>query len=516
MQEGDPGGAVEHAGVDPGELVVHRVADRHQRFAGHGVAFHRVSRLVQGAAPLGMITEAGYLVKVLRRRAPQIWKAGAMIPTHSRYVVIGAGVHGLSTSWHLARELRARGLGEGEDICVLDKRGVGVRRVRHRLRDGPQQLLPARDARADGPFGVGVGVGPRRRSPTTRSASCRSRRRRCPTDVAQIYSEQRAIGYPSVLIEGNATVNRYLTRHVRGLAGARDHHGPAREEGRATRTTSARSAAWRPRPKPKGYGSQTGVRVTGFGIAGGAVTSVETDQGTIACDQLVVAVGPWIRDLWAWLDLPETITVARARRHRGRGPADVDLLGAAGRHARDRAERVHRQRGAPCRPSRTWTPDAPLYDDISGDLITDQLWGIYYKPDFNFAGLQGGASPYVVGKPAGAIAIDPYGPESPEFTVPEDFVRMWTSGLAHCHKRFEGKRHLYRHEPHRRDRRVHPGQLPGLRRVPAERLRDRRLQSRVQDDRRRGPGRQGTPRRAAGRCSSRSGSAGTPRASCTR
>jgi hypothetical protein len=24
---------------------------------------------------------------------------------------------------------------------------------------------------------------------------------------------------------------------------------------------------------------------------------------------------------------------------------------------------------------------------------------------------------------------------------------MWTSALAHCHKRFEGKRELYRHEP---------------------------------------------------------------------
>jgi methylglutamate dehydrogenase subunit A len=91
--------------------------------------------------------------------------------------------------------------------------------------------------------------------------------------------------------------------------------------------------------------------------------------------------------------------------------------------------------------------DAPLYDDISGDLITDRLWGIYYKPDFNFAGLQGGASPNVVDKPAANIAIDPYGPASPEFTVQEDFVRMWTSGLAHCHKRFQGKRHLYRHDP---------------------------------------------------------------------
>src|SRR6478609_4482160 len=49
-----------------------------------------------------------------------------MLPTHSRYVVIGAGIHGLSTAWHLARELRARGLGGGEDILVLDKRGVGA------------------------------------------------------------------------------------------------------------------------------------------------------------------------------------------------------------------------------------------------------------------------------------------------------------------------------------------------------------------------------------------------------
>ena len=49
-----------------------------------------------------------------------------MVPTHSRYVVVGAGIHGLSTAWHLARELRARGLGGGEDILVLDKTGVVI------------------------------------------------------------------------------------------------------------------------------------------------------------------------------------------------------------------------------------------------------------------------------------------------------------------------------------------------------------------------------------------------------
>ena len=49
-----------------------------------------------------------------------------MVPAHSRYVIVGAGIHGLSTAWHLAGELRSRGLGGGEDVLVLDKRGVGA------------------------------------------------------------------------------------------------------------------------------------------------------------------------------------------------------------------------------------------------------------------------------------------------------------------------------------------------------------------------------------------------------
>ncbi len=33
--------------------------------------------------------------------------------------------------------------------------------------------------------------------------------------------------------------------------------------------------------------------------------------------------------------------------------------------------------------------------------------------------------------------IDPYGPESPFYTVKEDFIDRWTSGLAHALERFE-------------------------------------------------------------------------------
>src|SRR3989304_2300775 len=47
------------------------------------------------------------------------------IPASSPYVVVGAGIHGLSTGFHLAKELEARGLGSGAGIIVLDKSSPG-------------------------------------------------------------------------------------------------------------------------------------------------------------------------------------------------------------------------------------------------------------------------------------------------------------------------------------------------------------------------------------------------------
>ena len=48
------------------------------------------------------------------------------IPKRAPYVVVGAGIHGLSTAYHLAKELAARELGWGEDVVVLDKAHPGA------------------------------------------------------------------------------------------------------------------------------------------------------------------------------------------------------------------------------------------------------------------------------------------------------------------------------------------------------------------------------------------------------
>ena len=48
------------------------------------------------------------------------------IPANVKYLIVGAGIHGLSTAYHLALELKARKKGGGADILVVDKATVGA------------------------------------------------------------------------------------------------------------------------------------------------------------------------------------------------------------------------------------------------------------------------------------------------------------------------------------------------------------------------------------------------------
>src|ERR671910_3151850 len=48
------------------------------------------------------------------------------LPNRASYVVVGAGIHGLSTAYHLAKELESRGLGAGADVLVIDKSRPGA------------------------------------------------------------------------------------------------------------------------------------------------------------------------------------------------------------------------------------------------------------------------------------------------------------------------------------------------------------------------------------------------------
>ena len=48
------------------------------------------------------------------------------IPQATKYAIVGAGIHGLSTAYHLAQELKRSGRGSGEDILIVDKTAIAA------------------------------------------------------------------------------------------------------------------------------------------------------------------------------------------------------------------------------------------------------------------------------------------------------------------------------------------------------------------------------------------------------
>src|SRR5918994_553506 len=131
-------------------------------------------------------------------------------PSHSPYVVV-AGIHGLSTAYHLAKELRARGLGSGADVLVLDKArpgagasGIACGVVRNNyFQPAMSELMQAcvevwesdPEAYAYNPVGY-MALGPSVQD----------------SDLAATYERQERIGYRSTLVQGEAEVDAYMKK----------------------------------------------------------------------------------------------------------------------------------------------------------------------------------------------------------------------------------------------------------------------------------------------------------------
>ena len=366
------------------------------------------------------------------------------LPEYSPYIIVGAGIHGLSTAWHLARALRASGRGDGRSILVLDKTdiaagasGIACGVVRNNYFQPAMRRLMAHSVALwesdPGAFAYHP-VGYIQASPESMHE-----------DVASIAEQQAAIGYDSVFVEGEQASHDYM----RGLFD--DWQAPGttsilheKRGGYANNVASIQGLADKARGEEVRI--ETGVRVTGLRQADGRVDAVATDHGLVRTDYVVIAAGPWVKQFWDMLALPPRITV---REPDGSTHEDVRMWTywslQEGTLGVDPALQRTNDGAAP--PVIHVDSDHPLYSDVDGSLITDRMWGIYYKPDTNFGGIQGGAAPVPVARDPDAVQVDPYGTASPDFVVGEAFAHMWTSALAFCQSRFSGRLADYRREP---------------------------------------------------------------------
>jgi methylglutamate dehydrogenase subunit A len=356
------------------------------------------------------------------------------IPARSPYVVVGAGIHGLSTAYHLAKELRTRNLGSGEDVVVLDKSqpgagasGIACGVVRNNyFQPAMSELMQAcvevwesdPAAYAYNPVGY-IALGAARQE----------------ADLTATYERQERIGYESELVVGEADVGAHMKAlfpdwRARGVTVCLHEH----QGGFAFNLDSVEGLVGKCRSEDVRILS--GVEAQSFRSADdGSVEAVVTSAGAIEVgEQAVVAPGPWAKQLWTMVGLPETIDV-----HTPSGDVVRDRPMwtywnlQEGEVEVDPMTFVTADGSSP--PVIHLDTDAPLYTD-DGTLVTDELWGIYFKRDR--ASVQGGGSPLVV---EGDVELDPY----PQTTnVDPGFADMWCAGLSHSMSRFEGCRPLYK------------------------------------------------------------------------
>src|SRR5581483_12411293 len=131
------------------------------------------------------------------------------LPAHVKFVVIGAGIHGLSSAWHLAENLRKTGKGSGSDVLVLDKTsiaagasGIACGVIRNNYFQPAMRRLMAHsvsvwesDPKAFSYHPVGY---------------MQIRPEVMHEQVATIARQQKEIGYESVFIEGEKDSMKYM------------------------------------------------------------------------------------------------------------------------------------------------------------------------------------------------------------------------------------------------------------------------------------------------------------------
>jgi methylglutamate dehydrogenase subunit A len=361
------------------------------------------------------------------------------LPQSSQYVVIGAGVHGLSAAWHLAMELESRGRGSGQDIIILDKSGPGAGAsgiacgcVRNFYMTEPLHALLRHsvDVWMHDPVAFGfqqvgyVSVGEENQI----------------ADYEKIHKSQNSVGYYSDLYVGQeartflqtlwpdfktAGVDVAIHEKVSGYAGTRQ----------VIKGLTQKCLE-------HGVRIFSGVEVTGYKKQGDTVSHVHTNQGEVKCDLVIWGLGAWTPQHWQMLDKPLTLDVHYPdntvikdkdmwtywRLLEGEVYYDKPYVTPGGQNP----PVLHVE-----------LMNTPVINEETGEEIMDHLY-VYYKNGnerMDKPGLQGGTIPIKLGSKA---QTEPYGHANDQYQADGWFADYLCSAMAQTMSRFEGIRSNFR------------------------------------------------------------------------
>ena len=176
------------------------------------------------------------------------------VPAGVKYAIIGAGIHGLSTAYHLALKLKETGRGSGGDILVLDKTaiaagasGIACGVVRNNYFQPAMRELMAHSVGVweSDPESLQLSSG--RLHADLSGGHARGLR----LDLRAAAGDRLSVD----LRRGREGFDEVHEGPVRRLAGPGHHQRAAREEGRLRQQYRFDATASRPRPKTKACAS---------------------------------------------------------------------------------------------------------------------------------------------------------------------------------------------------------------------------------------------------------------------
>jgi glycine/D-amino acid oxidase-like deaminating enzyme len=361
------------------------------------------------------------------------------LPDSSKYVIVGAGVHGLSTAWHLAMELEARGLGSGADVVVLEKTapgagatGIACGCVRNLYMTEALHAIVGHsvDVWNYDPILFGfqqVGY-----------ISCGEENQ--ISEYEKILKSQERVGYTSDMYTGREardflkrvwpdfrphSTDVVLHEHLSGYAGT------------AQTVEGLTEMCVR-----HGVQMFSGIEVTRYEMSGNEVAAVRTNQGNIRADVVFLCVGAWVPLHWDMLGLPMTLDV---------GYADGSVVTDKDMWTFWRLEEGEVYYDGPYYTAEGMNPpvlhielmNTPVVDPATGSVLGDSVYA-YWKNGterMDRPGIQGGSLPYKLGSDA---IIEPYGHANDEYQAGPEFADYLTAVMGMFMERFEGIRPNFR------------------------------------------------------------------------